>query len=137
MKVAILGGGNGAYAAAADLTEQGHTCALWRRNAAALASLVERPIIRVLDHAGERDVTIAGAHADIGVAVADDDDLVDAIRGIRLLVRGLCYVAIEADPRQMDKTAEGEGEKGDEGPEVAKKGGLGHVEKTRAVLSAS
>ena len=71
MKVAILGGGNGAYAAAADLTEQGHTCALWRRDAAALASLSDKPIIRVLDHAGERDVTIAGAHADIGVAVAD------------------------------------------------------------------
>ena len=35
MKIAVLGGGHGAYAAAADLSQQGHEVRLWRRDAAA------------------------------------------------------------------------------------------------------
>ncbi|HZD19685.1 MAG TPA: glycerol-3-phosphate dehydrogenase, partial [Burkholderiales bacterium] len=38
MRIAVIGGGNGAYAAAADLTERGHEERLWRRNAQALAA---------------------------------------------------------------------------------------------------
>ena len=41
MRIAVLGGGHGAYAAAADLGQQGHEVALWRRDAAALAPLAE------------------------------------------------------------------------------------------------
>lgn len=37
MRIAVLGGGHGCYAAAADLSEQGHEVRLWRRDAAALA----------------------------------------------------------------------------------------------------
>ena len=40
MKIAILGGGHGAYAAAADLSEAGHKVRLWRRDAAALQPAV-------------------------------------------------------------------------------------------------
>ena len=36
MKIAVLGGGNGAYAAAADLSEKGHEVRLWRRDAGAI-----------------------------------------------------------------------------------------------------
>ena len=42
MKIAILGGGHGCYAAAADLSEAGHEVRLWRRDAAALAPLHRR-----------------------------------------------------------------------------------------------
>ena len=33
MKIAILGGGHGCHAAAADLSEAGHEVSLWRRDA--------------------------------------------------------------------------------------------------------
>ena len=71
MKIAILGGGHGCYAAAADLAEQGHEVVLWRRDAAALAPLIETRRIVLKDAAGTREVPIAGATADIGVAVRD------------------------------------------------------------------
>jgi opine dehydrogenase len=69
MKIAILGGGHGCYAAAADLSEAGHEVRLWRRDAAALAPLVEQRSIVLKDVAGVREVAIAGASADIGAAV--------------------------------------------------------------------
>jgi opine dehydrogenase len=69
MKIAILGGGHGCYAAAADLSEAGHEVRLWRRDAAALAPLVEQRSIVLKDAAGVREVAIAGATADIGAAV--------------------------------------------------------------------
>jgi len=39
MRIAVLGGGNGAYAAAADLSEKGHEVRFWRRDAIALDRL--------------------------------------------------------------------------------------------------
>jgi len=71
MKIAILGGGHGCYAAAADLSEQGHQVVLWRRDAAALKPLITTRSIVLKDAAGARDVPIAGATADIGTAVRD------------------------------------------------------------------
>src|SRR4051812_7644396 len=53
MKIAVLGGGHGAYAAAADLTEQGHEVRHWRRNGAALS-----PVIKLLDEKGSRAVSV-------------------------------------------------------------------------------
>ena len=69
MKIAILGGGHGCYAAAADLSEAGHEVLLWRRDAQALAPLVEQCSIVLKDAAGAREVRIAGATADIGAAL--------------------------------------------------------------------
>ncbi|HEX7435850.1 MAG TPA: NAD/NADP octopine/nopaline dehydrogenase family protein [Caldimonas sp.] len=69
MKIAILGGGHGCYAAAADLSEAGHAVTLWRRDAVALAPLLSCSSIVLKDAAGVRDVPIAGATADIGTAV--------------------------------------------------------------------
>jgi opine dehydrogenase len=53
MKIAVLGGGHGAYAAAADLTEQGHEVRHWRRKSAELS-----PVVTLLDSQGKRDVPI-------------------------------------------------------------------------------
>ncbi len=69
MKIAVLGGGHGCYAAAADLTEQGHEVRLWRRDATALAPLIASHTITVKDFAGRRDARIALATPDIGAAV--------------------------------------------------------------------
>ena len=59
MRVAVLGGGHGCYAAAAELSERGHEVWFWRRGAEAFAPVLDGGIIRVKDHSGERDVPIA------------------------------------------------------------------------------
>lgn len=64
MRVAVLGGGNGAHAAIADLAEQGHEVRHWRRNASAL-----RERINLKDARGMREVRIARCCADMGEAV--------------------------------------------------------------------
>ena len=69
MRIAILGGGNGAYAAAADLSEKGHEVRLWRRDAAAFAPVLDSRTIRLRDADGVRNVAIAKPTTDIGVAV--------------------------------------------------------------------
>lgn len=76
MKIAILGGGHGGYAAAADLSETGHEVRLWRRDAAALAVLQQAGAITLKDGRGNREVPIALASADIG----------DVLRGAELIV---------------------------------------------------
>ena len=69
MQIAILGGGHGCHAAAADLSEAGHEVRLWRRDATALAALREAGSIRLKDAQGARDVRIALATTDIGEAL--------------------------------------------------------------------
>lgn len=76
MRIAVLGGGHGCYAAAADLAEAGHEVRLWRRDAQALAPVVQTGCITLKDADGSREVRIARATADIG----------EAVRGARLLV---------------------------------------------------
>ena len=58
MKIAILGGGHGGYAAAADLSEAGHEVSLWRRDAEALAPLLEHGSIVLKDAKGTREIPI-------------------------------------------------------------------------------
>ena len=64
MRVAVLGGGNGAHAAAAELSGQGHEVRHWRRDAGAL-----RERINLEDAMGMREMRIARTCADIGEAV--------------------------------------------------------------------
>jgi len=70
MRIAVLGGGHGAYAAAADLSEQGHEVRLWRRDAAALQPVGEGGAITLVDLAGSRAVRIAKATPDPREAVS-------------------------------------------------------------------
>ena len=76
MRLAILGGGHGCYAAAADLSEAGHEVRLWRRDAAALQAVVDAGSIVLKDANGARAVPIALATPDIGAA----------LRGAQLIV---------------------------------------------------
>lgn len=69
MRIAVLGGGHGCYAAAADLSEQNHEVRLWRRDAAAFGPVADRREIRLKDVTGTRSVPIACVTADIGEAV--------------------------------------------------------------------
>ena len=70
MKIAVLGGGHGAYAAAADLALQGHEVRLWRRDAAALAAVHAQGGIVLKDADGVRCVPLALATGDIGAVLA-------------------------------------------------------------------
>ncbi len=69
MKIAILGGGHGAYAAAADLSENGHEVRLWRRDAQALKPVQQLGSIVLKDAKGAREVPIALATSDIAAAL--------------------------------------------------------------------
>jgi opine dehydrogenase len=66
VKIAVIGGGNGAYAAAADLTHAGHEVRLWRRNEEALRASKN---LVLKDADGERKVTVASVSPDIATAV--------------------------------------------------------------------
>lgn len=68
MKIAVLGGGNGCYAAAAELSEKDHEVRFWRRDAAALKPVIDAGAITVKDWQGKRAVKIPLATADIGAA---------------------------------------------------------------------
>ena len=70
MKIAVLGGGHGANAPAADRSQQGHEVRLWRRDAAALAAVHAQGGIVLKDAEGTRCVPLALATGDIGAALA-------------------------------------------------------------------
>lgn len=69
MKIAVLGGGHGCYAAAADMSEAGHEVRFWRRDQAAFAPVLSSGIIRVKDGNGSRNVKIALPTTDIAQAI--------------------------------------------------------------------
>jgi opine dehydrogenase len=79
MKIAVLGGGHGCYAAAADLAEQGHEVRLWRRDQTAFEPVRASGCIKLLDQGGARAVTIANATPDIGEAVRGADMILVAL----------------------------------------------------------
>ena len=70
MRIAVLGGGNGSHAAAADLAEQGHEVRLWRRDAAAFAPVLASGTLLLRDYRGTREVRLALATAVLGEALA-------------------------------------------------------------------
>lgn len=69
MRIAVLGGGHGAYAAAADLTELGHEVRLWRRDPGAFEVVLQSQSIRLKDAQGTRLVRIALATSDLAAAL--------------------------------------------------------------------
>jgi opine dehydrogenase len=76
LKVAVLGGGNGSFAAAGDLTLAGHEVRLWRRNAAdAKIHLAQGSTITVVDRSGRREARLASVTHSIADAL-DGADLV-------------------------------------------------------------
>ncbi|MCO5099339.1 MAG: NAD/NADP octopine/nopaline dehydrogenase family protein [Burkholderiaceae bacterium] len=75
MRVAVLGGGNGCYAAACDLAENGHDLRLWRRDATAFAPVLRDQAVTLTDAAGTRRVVLGKATLDLREAI-DDAELV-------------------------------------------------------------
>src|SRR5262245_45404782 len=69
MEVAVLGGGHGCYAAAADLSEQGHAVRSWRRDANSFAPVLERRTGTGKGAKGRRDVQIPLPTTDLHAAL--------------------------------------------------------------------
>ncbi|MBR0712973.1 NAD/NADP-dependent octopine/nopaline dehydrogenase family protein [Bradyrhizobium liaoningense] len=71
MKIAVLGGGNGSFAAAGDFALARHEVRLWRRDADQVAAhRAAGSRILVKDHAGKHDVKLALVTTDMAEAVA-------------------------------------------------------------------
>jgi opine dehydrogenase len=72
MRIAVLGGGNGSFAAAGDFALHGHDVRLWRRDAAMVETHRESGSrIVVEDAVGRHDVGLALVTADMAEAVRD------------------------------------------------------------------
>ena len=74
MKIAVLGGGNGSFAAAGDFALQGHEVRLWRRAAAQVdehRAAGSRIIVK--DSNGQHNVQLALVTTDIAEAVRDTE----------------------------------------------------------------
>jgi opine dehydrogenase len=72
LKIAVLGGGNGSFAAAGDFALCGHDVSLWRRDAAEVAkhrNAGSRILIK--DAAGRHDVQLSLVTADIAEAIGN------------------------------------------------------------------
>ncbi|MFC0216914.1 NAD/NADP octopine/nopaline dehydrogenase family protein [Pseudochelatococcus lubricantis] len=75
MKVVVIGGGNGSYAAVADLVEAGHDVRWWRRDRASFEDILKAGGITVTDHAGSRKI-----------AITPTDDLAAALDSAALIL---------------------------------------------------
>jgi opine dehydrogenase len=72
LKIAVLGGGNGSFAAAGDFALQGHDVRLWRRDTAQVAEhRAAGSRVIVTDANGRHDVELALVTTDIAEAVND------------------------------------------------------------------
>ena len=76
MDIAILGGGHGCHAAAADLSEQGHRVRFWRRDRSALETLRRAGGVTLKDAEGTRMVPLHRVCDEVG----------EAVRGAELIV---------------------------------------------------
>ena len=69
MKITVLGGGHGCFAAAAEFAEQGHDVCWWRRNERAHQAVSQAGGLNVKDRNGSRHVAIGNLTGDLGAAV--------------------------------------------------------------------
>ena len=67
MKITVLGGGHGCYAAALEMAEKEHDVVLWRRDAKALNELAATGRLFVKDFQGERSVTVGFENSQINL----------------------------------------------------------------------
>ena len=76
MKIAVLGGGNGSFAAAGDFALAGHEVRLWRRSPGDVeAHRAQGGTITVIDRSGRRDARMAMVTSSIAEAI-DTADLI-------------------------------------------------------------
>lgn len=69
MKITVIGGGNGCFAAVAELSEHGHDVCWWRRDGQAHQAVADAGGIEVRDRHGRRHVPLTQLSADLETAV--------------------------------------------------------------------
>lgn len=79
MNIAVLGGGSGGYATAADLALAGHKVRLWRRSETDLAPVRRTGRITLLAEERQGEAQLGGATTDLGDAVRDAEVVVVAV----------------------------------------------------------
>lgn len=82
MKITVLGGGHGCYAAAVEMAENGHEVVLWRRDTEALQQLAGLGHLKIKDFKGDRTVTVGFENSQINLS----NDLQTAIAFAELIV---------------------------------------------------
>lgn len=75
LKLTVIGGGNGAFAAVADAVEAGHDVRWWRRSMKSFGKIATSRSITLIDHAGTRQL-----------AVTPTDDLAAALDEAELIL---------------------------------------------------
>lgn len=85
MEIAVLGGGHGSYAAAADMADMGHNVRFWRRDRDAFGPVLNSQSLTLRDRKGTREVKL-------GLAT---DDPGEALRGAELVLMLLPATAQE------------------------------------------
>ncbi len=70
MKVTVIGGGHGCFAAAAEFSEKGHQVCWWRRDLAGHQAVREAGGLNVKDRDGDRFVPIKSLTTDLAEAIA-------------------------------------------------------------------
>ncbi|OZI40469.1 glycerol-3-phosphate dehydrogenase [Bordetella genomosp. 1] len=92
MRITIIGGGHGCYAAAAELAEKGHALRWWRRDGAAFGPLRQAGSLGIKDFRGSRSVALGAGPGRIALS----DTLADAVADAELLVLPLPATTHEA-----------------------------------------
>lgn len=82
MKVSVIGGGHGCYAAAIEMVEKGFDVTLWRRDGKALHELSQLGHLNVKDAQGERRIQIGASKDQLSLT----DDLAEATKQAELLI---------------------------------------------------
>ena len=70
VRVTVIGGGHGGYAAAAHLSDQGHEVRFWRRDASSFEKILTGKKISIKDYRGTRDVEIHAPTVDLAEAIS-------------------------------------------------------------------
>jgi opine dehydrogenase len=91
VNIAVLGGGNGGYATAADLALAGHKVRLWRRSEADLAPVRRAGLITLLAEGRQGEAQLDAATTDLG----------DAVRGAEIVIVALPASAHEELARRL------------------------------------
>ncbi|ALG84403.1 NAD/NADP-dependent octopine/nopaline dehydrogenase family protein [Gordonia phthalatica] len=96
MRITVIGGGHGSYAAAAEMYEKGHDVVWWRRDRPAFDALLAVGALQIDDHRGARTVPIG---SDGGVAI--EADLGAAMKGAEVVIAPVPAFAHEDLARAM------------------------------------
>ncbi|MFC0267229.1 NAD/NADP-dependent octopine/nopaline dehydrogenase family protein [Kushneria aurantia] len=97
MKISVIGGGHGCYAAAIEMVEKGFDVTLWRRDKSALDALRQSGYLGVKDIQGERRIAVGQGEDQLSLT----SDLAEAVEHATLLIVPLPATTHESLAEQL------------------------------------